>query len=144
MGTRLTEGTCHALTLLNSCTPPSVPPPLATVTADPDRTLYNGEGVTLTCDITLDPAVDSDVAVTASWTGPDGAITTGVMDMTGSVPYQSTLTLSSLMTTDTGDYKCTASAVPENLLFVIASGESSATHNVTVGKCIMVNIYTSP
>ncbi len=71
-----------------------VPPPSVAVTADPDWTLYADEDVTL-----MDPAVDSEVAVTASWTGPCGPITDGVSDIAGSgLAYQSTLTLSSLTT----------------------------------------------
>ncbi len=105
------------------------------VTAVPDRTLYDGESVILTCTITLDPSVDSVVAVTASWAGPGGAITDGVSDMTGSGPYQSTLTLSSLMTSDTGDYTCTASVGPSTPQVVyVASEDGTDTHTITVGK----------
>ncbi len=113
-----------------------VPPPSVAVTADPDRTLYADEDVTLTCDITLDPAVDSEVAVTASWTGPGGPITDGVSDIAGSgLAYQSTLTLSSLTTSDSGLYTCTASvdpAVPTPL--VVGSGDGTGGHTITVGK----------
>ncbi len=111
-----------------------VPPPSVAVTADPDRTLYANEVVTLTCDITLDPA-DTEVTVTASWTGPGGPITAGVSDMTDAAPYQSTLTLSSLTTSDSGLYTCTASvdpAVPKPL--VVGSGGGTGNHIITVGK----------
>ncbi len=111
-----------------------VPPPSVAVTADTNRTLYAGEDVTLTCDITLDPAVDSEVAVTASWTGPDGPITAGVSDISGSgLAYQSTLTLSSLTTSDSGDYTCTASVDPATPL-VVGSGGGTGSHTITVGK----------
>ncbi len=113
-----------------------VPPPSVTVSADPDRTLYTDEDVSLTCDITLDPAVGSEVAVTASWTGPGGPITTGVSDISGSgLAYQSTLTLSSLTTSDSGLYTCTASvdpAVPTPL--VVGSGDGTDSHTIAVGK----------
>ncbi len=104
---------------------------MVTVSADPDRSLYTGEDVTLTCDIALDPAVDSEVAVTASWTGPGGTITAGVSDITGSGPYQSTLTLSSLKTSDSGDYSCNASASSTDP-FVMASAQSSDTQTITI------------
>ncbi len=103
-----------------------------TVSADPDRTLYTDEDVSLTCDITT---VDTEVAVTASWTGPDGSITAGVSDITGSGPYQSTLTLSSLTTSDSGLYTCTASVDPAvSTPLVVGSGDGTGSHTITVGK----------
>ncbi len=116
-----------------------VPPPSVAVTADTDRTLYADEDVTLTCDITLDPAVlaavDSEVAVTASWTGPGGPITDGVSDITGSgLAYQSTLTLSSLTTSDSGLYTCTASVDPAVPTPLVGSGDGTGSHTITVGK----------
>ncbi len=100
-----------------------------TVTSIPDRTIYGGEDVTLICDITLDPAVDSEVAVTASWTGPGGPITAGVSDMTDAAPYQSTLTL---LNSAAGDYTCAATLQPHNTLSVAASSPTQQT--VTIGK----------
>ncbi len=107
------------------------------ITSVPDRTLYAGENVTLTCDITLDPAVDSEVAVTASWTGPGGPITAGVSDITGTGPYQSTLTLSSLTTYDSENYTCTASVSPDPPSpFLLASEVATDTHMATVGMLV--------
>ncbi len=102
-----------------------------TVTSIPDWTLHAGEDATLTCDITLDPAVDSEVTVTASWTGPDGPITGGVSDMTDAAPYQSTLTLSN---SAAGDYMytCAATLKPRNSPDVTASSPTEQT--VTIGK----------
>ncbi len=100
-----------------------------TVTSIPDRTIYAGEDVTLTCDITLDPAVDREVAVTASWTGPGGPITAGVADMTDAEPYQSTLTLRN---SAAGDYTCAATLQPRNSPYVAASSPKQQT--VTIGK----------
>ncbi len=137
---------------LNLCTPPPVPPPSVAVTASPDRILYDGESVTLTCTITLDPAVDSVIYVTASWAGPDGAISDGVSGVTGSGPYQSTLTLPSLVTSDTGVYACTAS-VGTSTPQVVASEDVTDTHTITVGKeigyffcawCLAGYLFTFP
>ncbi len=99
------------------------------MSADPDRTLYTGEDVSLTCDITLDPAVDSEVTVTASWTVPSGlGLSAGVMDRfhTNPLLYRSTLTLSFLMTSDSGDYTCTASVdlYPPSPFVLTGSGSS--------------------
>ncbi len=119
-----------------TCSP--VPAPGVAISREPDSgtTLRHGDSLTLTCDITLDPAVDSEVAVTASWTGPGGPITAGVSDMTGSgLAYQSTLTLSSLTSSDAGDYNCTASV---DSTFNTGS-EGSATLGITIGKYVVVN-----
>ncbi len=110
------------------------------ITSAPDRTLYTDESVTLTCGVTLSPSVNTAVDVSIAWMGTqgemlstDGRVT--VSGVTGSGPYQSTLTLSSLEETDTGVYTCTASASPDNSTsFVTASDESSTTVQVTVGK----------
>ncbi len=101
-----------------------------TVTSSPDRPLYAVKDITLTCDITLDPAVDSEVAVTASWTGPGGPITIGVSEVTGSgLAYQSTLTLSNPAA---GVYTCAAASQSRNSPHVTASSPTQQT--VTIGK----------
>ncbi len=117
-----------------TCSP--VPAPGVAISRDPDSgtTLRHGDDLIFTCDITLDPAVDSEVAVTASWTGPGGPITAGVTDITGSgLAYQSTLTLSTLATSDSGDYTCTASVGPGDLMFINGS-EGSVMLGITAGK----------
>ncbi len=114
-----------------------VPPPSVAVTAVPDRTLYNGETVTLTCTITLDQAVDTEVTVTASWHGPDGVIVTGVSNVTtDGVLHQSLLSLSSLGTSNSGDYSCTANVDPidPSAPLIVPSEEGTDVHTITVGK----------
>ncbi len=106
-----------------------------------DRPLYTDESVTLTCEVTLSPSVNTAVDVSITWMGTQGEMLftderVTVSGVTGSVPYQSTLTLSSLEEADTGVYTCTASASPDNSHFVAASNESSTTDNVTVGMCL--------
>ncbi len=121
--------------------PLAVPPPSGDVTANLDlhRSFYDGHTVTLTCTIKLDPAVDSVVAVMVSWAGPDGKmLSTGdrvtVSDVTGSGPYQSTLTLSSLITSDTGVYTCTASAGSDaSIAHLVASEDVADSHTITAG-----------
>ena len=78
--------------------------------------------------------MDSDVTVTASWSGPGGAITTGVTDMTDTAPYQSTLFLSSLVTSDSGMYTCTASVNPVDPTYITGSKDGSDDLNITIGK----------
>ncbi len=109
------------------------------ITSDPNRHLYTDKSVTLTCGVTLSPSVDTAVDVSITWNGTRGEMLSGdgrgnVSGVTGSGPYQSTLTVSSLEEADTGGYTCTASASPDNSPFVTASDESSTTVQVTVGK----------
>ncbi len=109
------------------------------ITSDPDRSLYSDETVTLTCSVLLSASVDTAVDVSVVWSGPQGDIMSTpehitVSEVTESGPYQSTLTLSSLTTSDFGDYNCTATADPCDSPFVTTSNEQSATQSVTVGK----------
>ncbi len=106
------------------------------MSADPDRTLYTDEDVTLTCGITLDPAVDSEVTVTASWTVPSGlGQSAGVMDrlLTNPLLYRSTITLSFLTTFDSGDYTCTASVDPYPPSPFVLTGSGSSRTSIEVG-----------
>ena len=114
--------------------PLPVPNPTVTVTANTSRTFYTGESVVLICNIKLNSAVDTDVTVTVSWSGPGGTITTGVTDMTDTAPYQSTLTLSSLVTSDSGTYTCIASVDIVHPTYVTESEDGSDTHTIAVGR----------
>ncbi len=104
------------------------------ITSDPDRTLYTDETATLTCSVLLSASVDTAVNVSVVWSGPRGDIMSTHERVTESGPYQSTLTLSSLSTSDSGHYACTATADPCDSPFIAASNEQSATQSVTVGK----------
>ncbi len=108
------------------------------ITSAPDRTLYTEESVTFTCEIIISPSVNTAVDVSVTWSGTqgemlstDGRVT--VSNMTVSAPYQSTLTLSSLIISDTGSYTCTASVGPSSPQ-VVASGDVTYAHTITVGE----------
>ena len=98
-------------------------------------TLHNGDPLTLTCAIQLDPAVvDSDVVVTGSLGGPGGRSTTmPVMDSAGM--YRVMLDIPSLRATLSDTYTCTATVMPasggDN---VLGSSESHSSLDITVGK----------
>ncbi len=104
------------------------------ITLDPDRSLYTNESVTLTCSVLLSASVDTAVNVSVVWSSPQGDILSTHEHVTESGPYQSTLTLSSLTTSDSGDYTCTVTSDPHDSPFVTASSEHLATQSVTVGK----------
>ncbi len=103
------------------------------ITSDPDRSLYTNETVTLTCSVLLSAFVDTAVDVSVVWSGPRGDTMSIAERVTESVPYQSTLTVSSLTTSDSGDHNCTATADSRNSPFVTASS-SSTVANISVGK----------
>lgn len=114
--------------------PLPVPPPTVTITANSDRTLYNGEDVILTCTITLDPAVDDAVFVTISWTGPSGGML-GSRRVADTDTYVSSITLDSLTTSDAGQYTCTASiCLYEALACITCSDSGIDSHSIAVGK----------
>ena len=93
-----------------------------------------GSDITLNCTIVLDSAVDTDVMVTAVWNGPKGALNgTLPTDSHSDGTYKSTLTLTSLGSSNSGDYTCTAMANSDDTL-VIASDEKISDLTITVGK----------
>ena len=77
------------------------------VTASYTTPPYAGSSLTLTCTVTLDPNVDNDENVTASWSGPSDIsgerYLISVASGSGST-YTSNLTISSLVDQDNGTY----------------------------------------
>ena len=111
------------------------------ISRKPAGSLYTNETVTLTCDITLNSAVDitddPGVNVAVTWTGPPGGrwLTSDspTSTMISSTVYQSNLTLSPLNMTDSGNYTCTAS-VSSQAEFVEASDNSSDVESIIIRK----------
>ena len=85
---------------------PPVPPPIITTTGLPNQVAIVGSNLTLTCNIQLDPSVDSTVMVNRTWLGPSGATLSGTAPNKNGSIYQSVLTITSLKTTDVGIYTC--------------------------------------
>ena len=116
-----------------------VPTPMVSVSHDgPSNTILpGGSRVTFTCTITMDPAVNTSVTVMATWTttgdrtglsGSDPAVVQGAPVPT----YQSSLTLDNLLTSDSGNYICTASVVSSEPF--TSSAQEAGTVTITVGK----------
>ena len=90
----------------------SVPPPAVITSAELSQVVTVGSNLTLTCNIQLDPSVDSNVTVNSTWTAPGGATLSGSNPSWTGSSYQSTLMLTSLGTGDAGNYICGVSVTP--------------------------------
>ena len=89
---------------------PPVPAPEVSLSV-PRGTLYEGTSLTLSCNATLPPSVDTNVNVAIQWTPntTDDRVTITPASSLQS-PFISTLTINPLATTDTGNFYCVASA----------------------------------
>ncbi len=112
-----------------------VPAPEVSVVV-PQRPLYTGTNLTLTCDITLSEDVNTAVDVTATWTGPSGALPDDVImtDAIGSESsYQSTITFAPLTMEHGGSYTCEVTIAPaETTAFITMSQPGSVVGTVIV------------
>ena len=113
-----------------------VPPPTAvTVTASPDDPfIVEDHPLNLTCSIELSDAVDIAVTVNTVWSGPSGTqftTTTSVATRMTATTYTSTATISSVETSDSGEYICTAT-VSSTSPFLIDSDKVFGVRTITV------------
>ena len=91
-----------------------------------------GGSIGLTCNITLDPSVDSPVTVNSTWTAPGGATLSGSNPLWTGYSNQSTLMLTSLGTENAGNYTCSVAVLPINSTFLYQTSAASA----ILGKCV--------
>ena len=106
------------------------------ITSVPEnRTVFLTDALSLTCTTELDPAVDGGVTVESTWTGPGGAVLSsdGRVSISGgndsTSPYESTLSITSVESSDVGDYNCSVSVSPSS---VYVSGETSGSDQTSV------------
>ena len=142
----------HACT--NSCiTLYTVPQPTVNITPNRTGVLYAGTPLTLTCSIQLNPAVDTTVMVTRTWSGPgsqavsiSSRVTVSNLVKRSENLYETTIEFGPLTTTDTGDYECEATVAPDpQSQFVIMSTAGSDMHSVTVQgeiSCLISDLCT--
>ena len=126
---------CYLIVMLSH----SVPPPTAvTVTASPgDPFIVEGHPLNLTCSIELSEAVD--IIVNTVWSGPSGTqftTTTSVATRMTATTYTSTATISSVETSDSGEYNCTAT-VSSTSPFLTESEDVSGMHTVNIGNMLL-------
>ena len=118
----------------------TVPQPTVTITPIRTGIPYAGTPLSLTCSIQLNPAVDTTVMVTRTWSGPgsqavsnSSRVTVPNLVKTSDNLYVAAIQFIPLSTTDSGNYECeaTVTADPQSQ-FVIMSTAGSNTHSVTV------------
>ena len=132
---------CYLIVVLSHLVPP---PTAVTLTASPDGTIFTGSSLTLTCSIELSEAVDIAVTVNTVWSGPSGTqftTSTSVATRMTATTYTSTATISSVETSDSGEYTCTATVSSTSNSFVLASGGATGSTSVTVGMYYACNIF---
>ena len=86
-----------------------VPPPILTTLAVPSQVVSEEDNITLTCNIQLDPSVDSTVMVNTSWIEPGGAAINVINFTQFGSTYSNILTLHSVVTEESGVYTCAVS-----------------------------------
>ena len=115
----------------------TVATPVLTVSRDPDAsvTLRHGDPLNLTCTIKLDPAVDIDVTVSGTLSGPGILNTRDTVGYISSRMYQIKKTVTSLKAARSAVYTCNATVSPaQENTSVRASEKNSSTLNISVGK----------
>ena len=112
----------------------------ATIRRTPSTDVLSaGINLTLICTIQLNTAVDTNVMVNTSWTGPNAMFASNsrisITDVSESVtPYTTTVLFSPLNITDSGIYVCQADVRPSPSSSFIMMNRDNTTHNITVGS----------
>ena len=115
-------------------------PTVSVLQTPPNNPVYTSSVLTLRCTIIIHEAVDTEIEVDSSFSGPGGVLFTNyrttVSDVISSkLIYQKTAVLSSLRSLDTGIYNCIATVRPRvQSELIIASNRGVVDANITVGK----------
>ena len=115
------------------CVSPPVPRPKVMVSAESE--LVSGSPLSLTCSIQPrgGSSVNTATTVMSSWTAPNSAYDRENTANDTSVE----LVISSVQTTDSGDYICSASVTDStNSVYVVDSQPANDTVNITVSKSL--------
>ena len=110
--------------------PPPVPVPTPSITASPSTgALYAGTSLSLTCDYTLSPSVDTAPQRAVVWMVGGVAVDTspGRISATGD-----TLSFSPLATSDTGNYTCELNVTAQQTHVTVQAPLQSAVEDITV------------
>ncbi len=94
------------------------------------RPVRNRGSTDLVCSITLDYTLPSGAMIQVMWTGPAGPLSGTTPSGAGTV-YNSTLSITSVSSSDAGTYTCNVSVV-SNTQYLISSPPTAGSVNVTV------------
>ena len=104
---------------------PAVPAP--SVVIEEVGMPFNGSEYILSCNVTVDDSVNTDINISSLWYPQDMNVTSVTTEFLGNLEQQHNLTFQPLRSQDGGNYTCTTAISPaENQMFVI-----SATGNVS-------------
>ena len=105
---------------------------------EPVGTPYNGSEYNLTCTVTVDENVDTEITITSQWMMSPGTDTTDntisdSSERVGELEQQRNLTFRPLRSEDSGEYTCNATITPEEegAEFILGSS-AEETEDVTV------------
>ena len=118
----------------------SVPPPAVSVslnTDDDDGSVYQGTELVITCNVTVNSAVDTEFNVTIEWSSDPAEVMNGsyltISGTSGSGhEYNSTVTISPVNTTDSATYTCTTSITTPDTDYIIPSDVANDSEDITV------------
>ena len=125
--------------VVDVCISPPVPSPEVMVSAEPE--LVSGSPLSLTCSIQPrgDSSVDTVTTVMSSWTAPNSSYDRENTASDTSVE----LDISSVQTSDSGDYICSASVTDStNSVYVVDSQPANDTVSITVSKSLSLYIFS--
>ena len=125
---KFTDISC--LLRVNGTIPASVPVPTPSITASRSTGgLYAGTSLSLTCDYTLSPSVDTAPQTAVVWMIGGAAVDTssGRISATGD-----NLSFSPLATSDTGSYTCQLTVTAQQTHITLQPPEQSAAREITV------------
>ena len=107
-----------------------------TISRTPERPLYPGDDVNLTCTVDVGGVVDTPVMVAVDITGPGGLMSSGSEPlMATETTYQRTVTLTSLSDSTSGTYTCNTTVSPDpSSEFVTGDGQSSAMVTISLSE----------
>ena len=103
--------------------------PTPSITVSNTDTVYAGTTLSLTCDYTLSPSVDTTPQTAVTWMVDGVAVDTSL----GRISTDgATLSFSPLATSDTGSYTCTLTVTTSQTHVTVQGPEQSEVENITV------------
>jgi len=119
---------------------PAVPAPTVSIMTSSSAPLYAGISLSLTCDFTLSPSVDTSPATAVSWRVSGTAVDTSPDRITAS---GDSLSFSPLATSDSGSYTCEVTVTAQEHTTVEGPGQSAAVEVTVEGNEQHLHLFTS-